>query len=109
MSIELTTRAAEKIHHLLRRDDLPPGACLRIALTAGGCGSFRYHLDVTDAPADGDVTFHSHGVRIICDAKDHTRLDGTKIDYEQAPNASGFVFRNPNAQTQCDCGESFST
>jgi len=109
MSIALTENAATKIHGLLRQKALPDGACLRVGLKGGCCGNVGYTLDVTDGPAKDDETFVSHEVRIVCDPKAYRQLKGTTIDYDDAPDAGGFVFHNPNAKDECGCGEGFST
>jgi iron-sulfur cluster insertion protein len=35
-------------------------------------------------------------------------LVGAEIDYKEDINGSQFVIKNPNAQTTCGCGSSFS-
>ena len=35
-------------------------------------------------------------------------LTGAEIDYREGLDGAQFVIRNPNAQTTCGCGSSFS-
>jgi iron-sulfur cluster insertion protein len=35
-------------------------------------------------------------------------LMGAEIDYQDSVQGSQFVIKNPNAQTTCGCGSSFS-
>ena len=109
MSILLTERAAEKITALLRRENLSNAAYLRVGIKDGGCAGYSYTLDVTDAPGSDDENFVSHNVQVVCDPKSYNFLKGTTIDYDDTPMKAGFVFDNPNAKSQCGCGESFST
>jgi len=108
MPIALTPRAAEKIRALLRRHRVGADACLRVGVKDGGCAGRSYTLDVTDAPGPDDEESLSSGVRIVCDPKSFPFLNGTTIDYDDTLIQGGFVFDNPNAKSQCGCGESFS-
>ena len=45
----------------------------------------------------------------LCDQlKSRFDLKGMEVDHEGGLQGKGFVFRNPNAQNTCGCGESFS-
>ena len=43
---------------------------------------------------------HAHGMRY---------LTGAEIDYQEGLEGAQFVIKNPNAQSTCGCGSSFST
>jgi len=109
MAITLTERAARKIKEVFSRQEMPQGACLRVAVKGGGCSGFSYNLDVTDKPAEDDEVFESGGVRVVCDPKSYLFLNGTEIDYSDDLLKGGFLFNNPNAKQSCRCGASFST
>ena len=109
MAITLTERAAEKIRKVFAREDMPEEACLRVGIKGGGCSGFSYTLDVTDAPAEDDEVFETHGVRVVCDPKSYLYLNGTEVDFQDDLLKGGFVFNNPNAARSCGCGASFST
>jgi iron-sulfur cluster assembly accessory protein len=47
------------------------------------------------------------GLRIFVDPESMLCLEGTRIDYVDSPEGSGFRFDNPNAAASCECGESF--
>ena len=47
-------------------------------------------------------------VRVICDPKSYLYLNGTTIDFKDEIMGRGFVFNNPNANSTCGCGSSFS-
>ena len=108
MSITLSEKAAEKIKSLMAGHDMPETACLRVGVRGGGCEGFTYTLDVADKPGPQDQTFTSHDVQVVCDPKSYPSITGTEIDYDETLLKGGFVFRNPNARTNCHCGSSFS-
>ncbi len=108
MSITLSEKAAEKIKRLLASHKMTATACLRVGVRGGGCEGFTYTLDVTDKPGPQDQTFISHDVRIVCEYKSYPSVKGTEIDYDDTLLKGGFVFKNPNARTSCNCGSSFS-
>ena len=57
---------------------------------------------------DTDEEFELHGVKIVCDPKSYLYLNGTSIDFKDEVMGRGFVFNNPNANSTCGCGSSFS-
>ncbi|MSR70359.1 MAG: iron-sulfur cluster assembly accessory protein [Phycisphaerales bacterium] len=47
-------------------------------------------------------------VRVVCDPKSYLYLNGTTVDFKDEIMGRGFVFNNPNANSSCGCGSSFS-
>jgi len=45
---------------------------------------------------------------LLVDSMSMQYLQGATIDYTDDLTGSQFVIRNPNAQTTCGCGSSFS-
>jgi iron-sulfur cluster assembly protein len=45
---------------------------------------------------------------LICDKRSILYLSGSEIDYEDGLMGNGFRIGNPNANSTCGCGESFS-
>ncbi|MEL7287870.1 MAG: iron-sulfur cluster assembly accessory protein, partial [Pseudomonadota bacterium] len=52
--------------------------------------------------------FELSEVKIIIDKKSLVYLDGTELDYVKEGLNEGFEFNNPNAKSECGCGESFN-
>jgi len=52
--------------------------------------------------------FEKNGVTLLVDSMSFQYLVGAEIDYKEDINGSQFVIKNPNAQTTCGCGSSFS-
>jgi iron-sulfur cluster insertion protein len=47
-------------------------------------------------------------VTLLIDPMSIQYLAGAEIDYREDIEGAQFVIRNPNAQTTCGCGSSFS-
>ena len=109
MSVSLTPRAADRLRSMMFERGLSEEVYLRIAVTGGSCDHLTYRLDVTAGKHEDDEVFESNGIRMICDPKSHSYLNGSEVDFVEAPVGGGFVFRNPNAARTCPCGLSFTT
>ncbi len=55
-----------------------------------------------------DTVVENNGVKLLVDPMSYQYLVGAEIDYTEGLEGSQFVIRNPNAQTTCGCGSSFS-
>ena len=81
---------------------------VRVGVKSGGCSGLSYDLDIDNKTNSEDKVFEHNDVKIIVDKKSFLYLIGTTLDYSGGLNGTGFVFKNPNAQRTCGCGESFS-
>ena len=80
---------------------------LRIAVIGGGCSGFQYQMSLDKEPNADDQIFEQEGLKVFVDGRSLPYLDGTKVDYVDGLNGSGFKFDNPNSRGTCGCGESF--
>ncbi len=103
--ITLTPDAIAKVKSILaeRKED----SGLRIAVVGGGCSGFQYQMTLDKEPRADDEILDMEGLRVFVDTKSLLYLNGTKVDYVDDLNGSGFKFDNPNAKASCGCGESF--
>ena len=85
-----------------------PDIGLRIGVRGGGCSGNSYFMEFCEAPAAGDETIESNGVKLVVDLKSMVLLGGTEIDYVEGLYGSGFKFANPNVTSTCGCGSSFA-
>ena len=109
MAIELTETAAKEIKTIIENQELDTDTVrLRVGVKGGGCSGFSYLLDLTETERDTDEIFEHHGVKIVCDPKSYLYLNGTEIDFKDEVMGRGFAFNNPNANSTCGCGSSFS-
>lgn len=108
--IKLTSGAVEKIKRLLVEHQLlPESAAIRVGIKGGGCSGFTYTFDFDkQQPTKFDYVIEADGVRVVIDKKSAIFLAGTELDYESTIMKSGFVFKNPNAKSNCGCGTSFA-
>ena len=101
MAIRVTQRA---IVELAKR-----GSDVLFHCRSGGCNGFEYVLEpVSDAGA-ADKQKLSNDVTLWTCHRSMLHLLGTKIDWKEDMMGSCFVFDNPNANSMCGCGATFST
>ena len=100
--------AAVEIKRLMEAKELPETAGVRVGVRGGGCSGYTYTLDFDYKPAEGDLIFDQQGVRVFCDPKALSYLEGTTLDFTDGLMGKGFQFKNPKATGTCGCGESFS-
>ena len=99
--------AAAKVQELITEEG-NPNLKLRLYVTGGGCSGFSYGFAFDDQLNDDDTRIDKDGVTLVVDAMSLQYLVGADIDYEDGLEGSRFVIHNPNAQTTCGCGSSFS-
>jgi iron-sulfur cluster insertion protein len=106
--IEITDSAKTKILDLLAEEGNPKLA-LRTFVQGGGCSGFSYGFTFDEEVNDDDFTFPiNEQYNVLVDAMSMQYLTGAEIDYKEEVMGSQFVIKNPNAQTSCGCGSSFS-
>ena len=102
-----TDSAAAKVADLIAEEGNPE-LKLRVFVQGGGCSGFQYGFTFDDAVNEDDSLFEKNGVTLLVDSMSFQYLVGAEIDYKEDINGSQFVIKNPNAQTTCGCGSSFS-
>lgn len=102
-----TDNAAAKVADLIAEEGNPE-LKLRVFVQGGGCSGFQYGFTFDDAVNEDDTLFEKNGVTLLVDSMSFQYLVGAEIDYKEDINGSQFVIKNPNAQTTCGCGSSFS-
>jgi iron-sulfur cluster insertion protein len=105
--LEFTPAAAAKVAELIVEEG-NPALKLRLYVTGGGCSGFSYGFAFDDAVAEDDSLIVTEGVALVVDAMSLQYVLGARVDFEDGLEGSRFVIHNPNAQTTCGCGSSFS-
>jgi iron-sulfur cluster assembly protein len=105
MLVSLTPAAAEKIRGLMAED--ADVSVLRVAIEGGGCSGFQYGLGFDRGAQEGDHAFECEGVQVVVDPTSAPYLRGSRVDYLETIQESGFKIDNPNAVASCGCGHSF--
>ncbi|MEJ2466669.1 MAG: iron-sulfur cluster assembly protein IscA [Candidatus Thiodiazotropha sp.] len=105
MGITITEAAAKHVRTYL--DNRGKGLGIRLAVRTSGCSGMAYEMEFVDELTEEDQVFEDHGVKVVIDPKSLVYLDGTEVDYAREGLNEGFKFNNPNAKSECGCGESF--
>ncbi|MCY4642942.1 MAG: iron-sulfur cluster insertion protein ErpA [Gammaproteobacteria bacterium] len=106
-SLIFTDAAANKVRQLIQEED-NEGLKLRVFVSGGGCSGFQYGFTFDENLQDGDTSVENGGITLLVDPMSFQYLMGAEIDYTEGLEGAQFVIRNPNAQTTCGCGSSFS-
>ncbi|MDX1472193.1 MAG: iron-sulfur cluster assembly accessory protein [Flavobacteriaceae bacterium] len=107
--IKVSETAKKKVFELMQEDGFDADKdFIRVGVKSGGCSGLSYDLKFDKSQADDDKVFEDNGIKIIVDKKSFLYLVGTTLEYSGGLNGAGFVFKNPNANRTCGCGESFS-
>jgi iron-sulfur cluster insertion protein len=105
--VEVTPSARIKIQDLLSEEN-NLNLKLRTFVQGGGCSGFSYGFTFDDVQNDDDFEIPVGSWKMLVDAMSMQYLNGAEIDYNEDITGSQFVIKNPNAQTTCGCGSSFS-
>ena len=105
--IDITESAKNKIKDILY-DEVNPKMSLRTFVQGGGCSGFSYGFTLDEEKNDDDFEIVLDEFKVVIDAMSMQYLQGASIDYKEEAMGSQFVITNPNAQSTCGCGSSFS-
>ena len=106
--VEITEAAKAKIIDLLI-DEHNPKLALRTFVKGGGCSGFSYGFTFDEEIAEDDFEVAvDEKFKVLIDAMSMQYLQGATIDYKEELMGSSFVINNPNAESTCGCGSSFS-
>ena len=105
--IVFTDAAATKVSELIKEEENPE-LMLRVFISGGGCSGFQYGFTFDETVEAGDSQVENQGVKLLVDPMSVQYLMGAEIDYKEDQQGAQFIIRNPNAQTTCGCGPSFT-
>mgnify|MGYP005838610329 CR=1 FL=1 len=113
-AVEVSASAAARIAEILARkqrraaetSETPP-EYLRVRVDGGGCNGYSYKFLFDDTQNPDDIAIDKDGVTVLIDAVSYNYLQGSVIDFVESLEASQFTINNPNATSQCGCGNSF--
>lgn len=104
--VSLTPEAIREVKRIITDSHIDAGKGLRLGVQGGGCAGFTYMLDF-DKPTDNDNVYDIEGIEVLVNPLHELYLAGTEVHFEPGLNNRGFIYRNPNANKTCGCGESF--
>ncbi len=104
--ITLTSRAARQIRQM-QKELGAEDKMLRLLVESGGCSGFQYGMSFDEQKPE-DQRCESEGVPMVLDPTSAAYLSGANVDFDDGLQGKGFEIKNPNAQSTCGCGKSFS-
>ena len=105
--LTITESAKTKILDLLAEEGNPE-LSLRTFVQGGGCSGMSYGFTFDEITNEDDFEVPLEKFKVLVDSASMKYLQGSSIDYKEYIQGSQFVISNPNAQTTCGCGSSFS-
>ncbi len=105
--VGFTEAAANKVN-ILTKEENNPDLKLRLSVSGGGCSGFQYDFAFDENVSDDDTVMEKNGATMLVDVTSMQYLDKAEVDYLEGLEGARFVVTNPNAESTCGCGSSFS-
>ena len=105
--ITITENATTKISDILAEENNPK-AKIRVFVQGGGCSGMQYGFTIDEEQNEDDFEIPAGSMSVLVDSVSAQYLINANIDYVEDLNGSQFKINNPNAETTCGCGSSFS-
>lgn len=109
----VTPRCAKRIVYLnskVKGEELQRR--LRVSVEGGGCSGFQYTFaleNISKKLEEGDQVYESNGAVVVTDETSLEFMRGATVDFAEDLLRSSFaVINNPNSESGCGCGTSFS-
>ena len=99
--------AVKKLADILAEEN-NPNLRLRVFVQGGGCSGFQYGFTLDETANDDDFDLEFGNVHVLVDSSSWQYLSEARIDFRDDLHGSNFVIENPQAQSTCGCGSSFS-
>ena len=105
--MKLTDSAVTKLRDLIAEEN-NPDIKLRVFVQGGGCSGMQYGFTFDEAQNEDDFDFEYDDIKVLVDSMSFGYLQGAEINWREDAMGANFVIDNPNAETTCGCGSSFS-
>jgi len=92
----------------LRAEENNPGLKFRVFVQGGGCSGMQYGFTFDESQNDDDFDFQFDDLTVLVDSMSMEYLRNASIEFREDAMGASFVIENPQAQTTCGCGSSFS-
>ena len=104
--IKVTANAAKRLSQIAAETKSNK---LIVSVKGGGCNGYKYNIQPIENPSTYLEFIKRDGFDLyICDYS-IMHLWGTTIDWKKDIMGETFHFQNPNMETQCGCGTSFTS
>jgi iron-sulfur cluster assembly accessory protein len=104
--ISMTENAARRVAEIAAKLGKP--AVLRLSVEGGGCSGFQYRFGLADAVEADDIRTDGEGASLVVDPVSLDLVRGSAVDFVESLGGKSFQVTNPQAQSGCGCGSSFS-
>lgn len=105
--MQIDQSAVVKLQEIMAEEN-NPNTKLRVFVQGGGCAGFSYGFTLDEQQNEDDFVFDFDSVTVLVDSMSYQYLNGSSIKYTADLTGSSFTIDNPNAQSTCGCGSSFS-
>ena len=106
--VMLTPLARQKLDEVLEEQKATESYLKIEVYEGGGCacsGGYRYALSLQKEPGQSDVVEDVGGFRVMAGKADAELIRGSKIDFIESLQKTGFKIENPNVHVEaCGCG-----
>jgi iron-sulfur cluster insertion protein len=92
----------------LRAEENNPALKFRVFVQGGGCSGMQYGFTFDEAQNEDDFDFQFEDFTVLVDAMSMSYLADADIRWDESDMGANFVIDNPQAETTCGCGSSFS-
>ena len=107
MNISITESAQIKIADILAEEN-DTSQHLRMFVQGGGCSGFSYGFTLDSEINEDDWQIPTKSSTILVDSMSAQYLEGAEVNYVEDLMGASFKISNPQAQSTCGCGSSFS-
>ena len=105
--MNLQPAAVDKIKQLVAEEG-NPALMLRVFVQGGGGSGMQYGFTFDEVKNEDDFDFEYADIKVLVDSMSMQYLQEATINYKEDLMGASFVIDNPQAQTTCGCGSSFS-
>jgi len=106
--VMFTPMARQKLGEVLEEEKATDSYLKIEVYQGGGCacsGGYRYALSLEKSAGAMDVVEEVSGLKVMADRADADMLRGSKIDFIESLQRTGFKIENPNVHVEaCGCG-----
>ena len=106
--MKLSESAVTKLRELRADENNPPDLKFRVFVQGGGCSGMQYGFTFDETQNEDDFDFQFEDLTVLVDAMSMSYLADADIRWQESDMGASFVIDNPQAQTTCGCGSSFS-
>jgi iron-sulfur cluster insertion protein len=104
--ISLTENAARRVAEIAIK--LGKAPILRLSVEGGGCSGFQYKFGLAETIETDDIRAERGGTSLVVDPMSLDLVRGSAVDFVESLGGKSFQVTNPQAQSGCGCGSSFS-